>query len=241
LGDHQLSSHQSGPPSFTAVTVAPIRCWAPDCIHLRSARWLGERATFSRMESIEAVQTTEPAARSLAPGAARSPLLRSRPSRGPRRRSWCNPIAPCKLRQRLSDTRAEAKAGLRCAPGAVSQFATRRSRSRLLRRQRDRDARPREDKSDRADRGSRTLEIGRQRERAPVEDLDTPGSLLYGRAVVRMRDRALDGDHVSAPARPFTRKHAPDRPPLHSFHSGGPGQSSQPRLVETAQRYAGGA
>src|ERR1019366_10037997 len=41
-------------------------------------------------------------------------------------------------------------------------------------------------------------------------------------------------------ARPFKRKHAPDRPPLHSFHSGGPGQSSQPRLVETAQRYAGG-
>jgi hypothetical protein len=55
-----------------------------------------QRATFSRMESIEAVQTTEPAARSLAPGAARSPLLRSRPSRGPRRRSWCEAATgPC--------------------------------------------------------------------------------------------------------------------------------------------------
>src|SRR5450631_2774342 len=40
LGDHQLNSHRSGPPSFAAVTVPPIRCWAPDCIHLRSARWL---------------------------------------------------------------------------------------------------------------------------------------------------------------------------------------------------------
>jgi len=37
--------------------------------------------TFSRMESVEAVQTTEPAARSLAPSAARSLPLRSRPSR----------------------------------------------------------------------------------------------------------------------------------------------------------------
>ena len=48
-----------------------------------------QRVDLLEVESIDAVQTTEPAARSLAPGAARSLLLRSRPNPGPRCRTWC--------------------------------------------------------------------------------------------------------------------------------------------------------
>jgi hypothetical protein len=58
----------------------------------------------------------------------------------------------------------------------------------------------------------RRLSGGRRRARywataqaSGARGTDRPGRLLFGRAVVRMRDRPLDGDHVSASARPFTR------------------------------------
>jgi hypothetical protein len=53
------------------------------------------------------------------------------------------------------------------------------------------------------------------------------------RPSARRRPRVGAGASVHAKARARST-------PLHSFHSGGPGQSSQPRLAETAQRYAGG-
>ena len=53
------------------------------------------------------------------------------------------------------------------------------------------------------------------------------------RPSARRRPRVGAGASVHAKARARST-------PLHSLHSGGPGQSSQPRLAETAQRYADG-
>jgi hypothetical protein len=68
----------------------------------------------------------------------------------------------------------------------------RRSQSRATRARassptRSRDARPREDESDRADRGSRTLEIGRRHKRANSEGRTSPDACFLGEQERRAR------------------------------------------------------
>jgi len=98
--------------------------------------------------------------------------------------------------------------------------------------------------STRAGRRTPTLATGRQHKRRTTRRDQDPDARFSekrssegccgGRGV----DRSVGGAEFDAC---FHAKARARSTPLHSLHSGGPGQSSQPRLVETAQRYADGA